>query len=326
MRRRDFIRLAAAVQIPSPARLVAVGDVHGDLDRFVDVLSMAGLVDDAAAWSGGAATLVQLGDVVDRGSKSREVIDFLTVLRKQAARAGGAVHCLIGNHEAMRMYGDFRYVAAAEFQSLATSKSDRERDRLFERDLAKLAGSSSLGDRSDLSLGYRTKWEKEHPLGQAELARAFSPKGAYGKWILTQRATLRLGGTLFVHAGISPKYAEWSETRLNSRAIEELQTGERLDDESLCKDTQGPLWWRGFSTDSESELAPHVEALLAKHQVQRIIVGHTPTANGVVSRLGGKLILADVGLSTAFTARRACVVIENGGAHALDRGRKLQLK
>lgn len=326
MRRRDFLKLAAAIQIPSPARLVAVGDVHGDLDRFIDVLSMAGLVDDSGAWSGGPATLVQLGDLVDRGSKSREVIDLLISLKKQAERAGGAVHCLIGNHEAMRMYGDFRYVAAAEFQSATTSKSERERDRLFEKDLAKIAGSSSLGNRSDLSLGYRAKWEKEHPLGQVELARAFSPKGPYGKWILAQRAALRLDGTLFVHAGISPKYAEWSETRLNTRVREELLTGERMDEDSICKDTAGPLWWRGFATESEAELAPHVEALLAKHQVQRLVVGHTPTQNGVVSRLGGKLILADVGLSTAFTARRACVVIENGQAHALDRGRKLQLK
>ncbi|MGJ5818861.1 metallophosphoesterase [Paludibaculum fermentans] len=325
MRRRDFLKLASVAQMQPPARLVAVGDVHGDLDRFIDVLSMAGLVDDSGAWSGGAATLVQLGDVVDRGSKSREVIDFLTNLKKQAARAGGAVHCLIGNHEAMRMYGDFRYVAAAEFQSMSTSKSERERDRLFEQDLARASGSSSLGNRSDLSLGYRPKWEKEHPLGQAELARAFSPKGPYGKWILAQRAALRLGGTLFVHAGISPKYSEWSEARLNARVTEELQAGERLDDEGLCKDTSGPLWWRGFATDSEAELAPHVEALLAKHQVQRIVVGHTPTANGIVSRLGGKIILADVGLSTAFTARRACLVIENGVPHALDRGRKLQL-
>ncbi|MBN9660429.1 MAG: metallophosphoesterase [Acidobacteria bacterium] len=326
MRRRDFLKLAAAVQIASPARLVAVGDVHGDLDRFIDVLSMAGLVDDSAAWSGGPATLVQLGDVVDRGSKSREVIDFLIALKKQAERAGGAIHCLIGNHEAMRMYGDFRYVAAAEYQGMATSKSERERDRLFEKDLARIAGASSLKDRSDLSLGYRSKWEKDHPLGQAELARAFSPKGPYGKWILVQRAALRLDGTLFVHAGISPKYSEWSESRLNTRVKEELQAGDRLDDESVCKDTLGPLWWRGFSTDSESELAPHVESLLQKHQVRRIVVGHTPTQDGVVSRLGGKLILADVGLSTAFSARRACVVIENGEAHALDRGRKLQLK
>ncbi|MGC4055023.1 MAG: hypothetical protein QM757_39790 [Paludibaculum sp.] len=143
---------------------------------------------------------------------------------------------------------------------------------------------------------------------------------------MAQRAALRLNGTLFVHAGISPKYAEWSEARLNTRVKEELLTGDRLDEESVCKDSSGPLWWRGFSTDSEAELAPHVEMLLAKHQVQRIVVGHTPTSNGVVSRLGGRLILADVGLSTAFTARRACVVMENGEIHALDSGRKLQLK
>ncbi|MGC4055022.1 MAG: metallophosphoesterase [Paludibaculum sp.] len=185
MRRRDFLKLAAAVQMPAATRLVAVGDVHGDLDRFIDVLSMAGLVDDSGAWSGGGATLVQLGDLVDRGTKYREVIDFLTTLRKQAERAGGAVHCLVGNHEAMRMYGDFRYVAAAEYQSFATSKSENERDRLFERDLARIAGSSSLANRSDLSIGFRTKWEKEAPSGAGGTGpRLLPPKAitASGSW------------------------------------------------------------------------------------------------------------------------------------------------
>ncbi|WP_321475282.1 metallophosphoesterase [uncultured Paludibaculum sp.] len=325
MRRREFLKLAAVVQIPRAGRVVAVGDVHGDLDRFIDVLSMAGLVDDQQNWSGGVGVLVQLGDVVDVGSKSREVIDFLTKLQKQAARAGGAVHCLVGNHEAMRMYGDFHDVAAAEFQSFVNSKSERERDKLFEKDVARISGNGDLRQRPDLSLGFRPKWEKEHPLGQSELAKAFSPKNQYGKWILAQRAALQLDGTLFIHAGLSPKYTEWSESRLNTRVSEELRLGQRLSDDSVCKDPVGPLCWTGFATEPEQALAQHVDEVLAKHQVQRIVVGHTPTSNGVVSRLGGKVILADVGLSAAFTSRRACLVMENGIPHALDRGRKLQL-
>ena len=40
-------------------------------------------------------------------------------LEKQAAAAGGAVHALIGNHEAMNVYGDLRYVSPGEFASYA---------------------------------------------------------------------------------------------------------------------------------------------------------------------------------------------------------------
>lgn len=326
MRRREFLKLSAAIQMPQAGRLVAVGDVHGDLDRFVDVLSMAGLVDDAQNWAGGSAVLVQLGDVVDRGSKSCQVIEFLTQLEKQAGRAGGAVHALVGNHEAMRLYGDFHHVAAAEFQRFVTSKSERERDRLFDAELARQGGRGDLRQRDDLSLGFRPRWENDHPLGQAELARAFSPKGTYGKWILARPVALRMADTLFIHAGISPKYSEWSESRFNARIAEELKLGEKMGEDAVCRDQSGPLWWRGFATESDAALASHVDELLAKHQVRRMVVGHSPTTDGVVSRLGGKVILADVGLSESFSSRRACVVIEGGAAHALDRGRKVQLK
>lgn len=326
MRRREFLQLATIAQLPPAERVVAVGDVHGDLDRFIDVLSMAGLVRDGAEWSGGRAVLVQLGDVVDRGARSCQVIDFLIKLEKQAARAGGAVHVLLGNHEAMRMYGDFHDVAPAEFQSFVTPKSERERDKLYDQELARQSASGDLRHRQDLSLNFRSRWEKDHPLGQAELARAFAPKGQYGKWILERPVLLRKSETLFVHAGISPKYSEWSETRFQNRMHEELLQGSRLGNDAVCRDAAGPLWWRGFATDSDAVLEPHVNELLARHQVRRIIAGHTPTANGVASRLGGKVILADVGLSEAFSARRACVVLEGGAIYALDRGQKTQLK
>ncbi len=60
--------------------------------------------------------------------------------------------------------------------------------------------------------------------------------------------------------------------------------------------------------------------------MKRIVLGHTPTKTGVVSRLQGKVILADVGLSQYFGARRACLVLERDGAYALDNGKLTQLK
>jgi hypothetical protein len=95
-------------------RVVAVGDVHGDLDQFRKVLRSAGLIDDLDRWSGGKTHLVQTGDVLDRGPDSRKVMDLLWSLGKQAGQAGGYVHALIGNHEAMVFEGDFRYVHEGE--------------------------------------------------------------------------------------------------------------------------------------------------------------------------------------------------------------------
>ncbi len=95
-------------------RIVAVGDVHGDYNQFVKTLRAAGVIDEKADWAGGKTHLVQTGDVLDRGPDSRKVMDLLMKLETQAAKAGGAVHPLVGNHEAMVIRGDWRYVHPGE--------------------------------------------------------------------------------------------------------------------------------------------------------------------------------------------------------------------
>src|SRR5207248_1697127 len=123
-------------------RIVAVGDVHGDYEQFTGVLASAGLIDGHGDWTGGKTHLVQNGDIVDRGPDSRAVMDLLMKLEKQAAAAGGAVHALIGNHEAMNVYGDLRYVSPGEFASYAHGP-DASRDVSF--------SDGSASDRSAIS-------------------------------------------------------------------------------------------------------------------------------------------------------------------------------
>ena len=96
----------------TPERLVAVGDIHGDLDQAKAILSLANVIDpQTGKWSGGSHTkLVQLGDLVDRGVQDKEVLDFFMGLQKEAAAAGGEVTLMIGNHEVMNLMGDVRYV------------------------------------------------------------------------------------------------------------------------------------------------------------------------------------------------------------------------
>ena len=47
-------------------RIVAVGDLHGDLGNAYKVLHMAGVVDEEGQWSGGVDFFVQTGDIIDR--------------------------------------------------------------------------------------------------------------------------------------------------------------------------------------------------------------------------------------------------------------------
>src|SRR6185437_13311390 len=103
---RDVRAAASACEFTGVDRVVAVGDVHGAYDRFVDILRTASLVDDKLRWTGARTHLVLLGDVVDRGPESAKALDLIERLTKDAAKAGGALHMLLGNHEVMRMLGD----------------------------------------------------------------------------------------------------------------------------------------------------------------------------------------------------------------------------
>jgi Calcineurin-like phosphoesterase len=92
-----------------------VGDPQGHLQQLCEVLRSAGLIDADAAWSGEAQRLVVLGDLVDRGPHGLAVIDLLMRLRGEAARAGGEVHVVIGNH-------DVQLLAAHRFGGTAVSE------------------------------------------------------------------------------------------------------------------------------------------------------------------------------------------------------------
>jgi hypothetical protein len=106
-------------------RLVAVGDVHGDYGQFVKVLQAAQVIDEAGRWIGGKTHLVQTGDVLDRGAESRKAMDLLMQLETEAAKAGGAVHALIGNHEALVLLGQWHYVTPGEFEAFGGEEEFR---------------------------------------------------------------------------------------------------------------------------------------------------------------------------------------------------------
>jgi len=94
--------------------ICAVGDLHGDLDHALQALRLCGVVDAVGKWSGGAATVVQTGDVVDRGNASLPLLHLLWSLRDQAAAAGGELLMLMGNHELLNMQGATHYVDPEE--------------------------------------------------------------------------------------------------------------------------------------------------------------------------------------------------------------------
>lgn len=96
-------------RVPAPHRLVAIGDLHGDLDAARAALRAAGAIDASDHWVGGDLTIVQTGDVLDRGDGETQILELLARLDTEAHAKGGAVIELLGNHELMNAAHDFRY-------------------------------------------------------------------------------------------------------------------------------------------------------------------------------------------------------------------------
>ncbi len=328
-----FLPLVLAIAWTAPAqqdewsgveRIVAVGDVHGDYDQFLTVLNQAGVVNSKGRWTGGKTHLVQTGDVPDRGPATRKILDLLMRLEREAAREGGYVHALIGNHEAMNIYGDLRYTTPEEFAAFRTRDSKRVRDAFFQQEIERLRRNRPPEGGPEFDRPFRKEWEEKHPLGYFEHRYQFGPKGKYGRWIRKHNTVIKLNDTLFVHGGLGPGFAARSLGWINETVRGELKDFSRLK-EGIAIDPGGPLWYRGLAQGDEQELEGHVASLLAHYGVRRIVVGHTPTAGTVIPRFGGRVVLIDVGLSQAYGGRQACLLIDGGTAYTLHRGRKLKL-
>lgn len=89
---------AAPATLPPGQRVYAVGDVHGCLDRLVALHEM--IAEDLAERPAARATLLHLGDYVDRGSDSAQVVDWL--INGPPVPAGEIIN-LMGNHEQMML-------------------------------------------------------------------------------------------------------------------------------------------------------------------------------------------------------------------------------
>ena len=90
---RSLFQSRPAAEVPAMNRIYAVGDIHGRADLLTALLE--DIAKDAELYSGFRCVLVTLGDYVDRGSESREVIDLLI----STPLPGFECVNLVGNHE-----------------------------------------------------------------------------------------------------------------------------------------------------------------------------------------------------------------------------------
>ena len=209
--------------------MVAIGDVHGSIDGLVEILRAAELIDDDNDWIGGTATLVQTGDVLDRGLHVREVMDLLIKVQEQAREQGGEVIALLGNHEAMNLLGFTRDVNPEVYALFAEGESEARQEKSyrdwvrFVRRRARVKGEPRPSTGADVERAWKTRY----PVGYLEYLDALGPDGKYGRWLRSLPAIARVGNTAFMHGGISPELSTWSVGRINERVADEVTRFDR---------------------------------------------------------------------------------------------------
>jgi hypothetical protein len=336
-------------QYEGVSRVVAIADIHGAYDAMVEALLAADVVDADLAWSAGDAHLVIVGDILDRGPDSRPAMDLLIRLETEAAANGGNVHVLIGNHEAMNLVGDLRYVSTSEYAAFADDERPEERERWF----AEYTQKRASGDQSAEALN--TIFRQKFPPGFFAHRREFASDGKYGKWLLSKPAIVVVNGTAFVHGGLSPMVAKIGLEGVNGKLIGEMaeyikqleflyETGvllptdafydhpsivgrympplnssvevlraidaiKTLNDSNLYS-LDGPLWYRGNIVCSELIEVDKLASALEAIGANRVVIGHTPTpGRRVLERLNGQIIQIDTGMLNNYYGGSANVLI-----------------
>lgn len=327
--------LAAAPSPPqaSPPRIVAVGDLHGDFDAWREIAMQAHLIDDRNRWAGGATILVQLGDIVDRGPDSLKIISHLMKLQAQATAAGGRVVVLVGNHEAMNMTGDLRYVTPGEYAAFANADSAQLRNRAYAANKAAIVAAYRAQSRTMSDAAIHAAWLAETPLGKLEHQAAWSPRGQLGRWTIANPAIAKIGDTLFVHGGISVSYSTTPFQVINRNVTAALKALD-ISETSILYDPFGPLWYRGLITRKEEgdqtpafpvdypSIDAELAAALQTNHARRMVIAHTPHLAGIVISNGGRLARIDTGISRYYGGKLSYLEILGGGQlvpHNFDR-------
>ena len=246
---------------PVPAKftakkLVALSDVHGQFDTMIKLLQANGVIDRELKWTFGDGHMVMIGDILDRGPKVTEVLWFLYQLEAQARAAGGAVHTMLGNHEAIVLYDDLRYINP-KYATVA-KKLDSTYPALF-------------GEQTVLG-----RWLRAKPMLLQVNDMLFVHGGLNPDYAALKLSVTQTNEAFRTTLG---------QPRATIRATPLS---------AFLYGSSGPIWYRGYFRDPQIS-SEALDALLAQYGVKRIVVGHT-TLTGAFSHYGGRVLNTDTGI------------------------------
>ncbi|CAA0834079.1 Uncharacterized protein SHERM_29335 [Striga hermonthica] len=287
---------------PQPGRLIAVGDLHGDLPKAKQALRLAALIGPDDRWSGGAATVVQVGDIFDRGGDEIKLLYFFEKLKREAARVGGTVITMNGNHEIMNVDGDFRFASPEglkEFENWAIwQRVGTEMKRMCVGIDGKLIVNNVFDGVPDEIPGFVRKLEYVN--GARARFAALRPNGLISTRFLSRNQTVVVvGDSVFAHGGLLQKHVNYGFDRVNEEVREWILGLRDRVGNQLVRGRNSIVWLRSFS----NELAKDCDCSLLEHVletipgVKRLIMGHTIQRDGINAICGNRAVRIDVGMS-----------------------------
>lgn len=172
--RRKVSAQVAKPSIPEGRRVYAIGDIHGRDDLFAQLLER--IAEDNNRREVAEVSIILLGDLVDRGPSSKQVVDRAIALSRHAPD----VHCLMGNHEEV---------------FLKALGGDPSLMRYFVR----IGGAPTIHS-------YGLTGDAYEQLTFEELARIFPPMvpESHIAFLSACEDKIAIGDYLFVHAGVKP--------------------------------------------------------------------------------------------------------------------------
>ena len=293
--------------LPNKDRIIVIGDIHGDFNVAIKMLTAANLIDDNENWIGGNTYVVQVGDQLDRcrpqgiypcnhelGTDNDEasdirILQLFTKLDIEATKTNGRVISLLGNHELMNVQGHLGYVSYMGLQEFENYKDPKNPKKKFKS-------------------------------GEDARRYAFQPGKEYGEFLgCTRLGSVIIGEHLFVHAGILPILIKELEME-DKQDLESINflirkwligniTADNID--KIVNSSKNSMFWTRIlgniptnKTIDDNVCANYLKPVLEILKIGSIIIGHTPQSfmkfGGINGTCSNKLWRVDNGSSGAF--------------------------
>lgn len=252
-------------------RIVAIGDLHGDIEATRKALKLAGAIDNKDNWIAKDLILVQTGDQIDRGDYDKEVLDLFEKLTNQAEASGNKLYSLNGNHEIMNASGDMRYVTDKSFQSFKIPEIDI---------------SNPILNKIPEDKKYRYA--------------SFLPGNLYAKKLSKRETILVIGDNVFVHGGLLPKHVEYGIAKINQEVKDWLKSTKLVNPPTILTEEDGVIWNRQYADEKVESDCETLKKTLAMIPAKRMIIGHTVHSEGISSDCDNSIWRIDTGMSKFY--------------------------